>query len=82
MRRATVLVLLVSMMVFGLAPMASADVHPVSQAQCAPDDVESGAIGSRHAIDAGRPAAPIPVTASDGKAQGKGGAAPANGTHC
>ncbi|HUH07057.1 MAG TPA: hypothetical protein VML96_04530 [Egibacteraceae bacterium] len=82
MRRATVLLLLALTMAFSLAPVAWADVHGVSQAQCSPDGVLSGAIRSRHAIEFGRPGAPIPVTASGGSTQGQGGAAPANGTNC
>ena len=56
-----------------------ADVHGVSQAQCGLA-AQSGATMSRDAP--GRPDAPIPVMASDGKTQGKGGAASANGTNC
>jgi hypothetical protein len=83
MRRITSILLLMSLLVIGLAPMAAADVHGVSQANCAPVGVASGAIGSRHAIgEPGRPAAPIPVTASDGRSQGKGGQADAQGRHC
>jgi hypothetical protein len=59
---------------------ASADVHGVSQAGCAPDGVASGAISSRGAP--GRPDAPIPVTASGGRTQGEGGDAPAQGQNC
>ncbi|MPZ73190.1 MAG: hypothetical protein GEU74_08160 [Nitriliruptorales bacterium] len=82
MRRATLLAALALMMMLGMAPSASADVHGVSQAQCAAEGVQSGAIASRHAVDMGRPGAPIPVTASDGRTEGPGGAAPANGTNC
>ena len=56
-----------------------ADVHGVSQAQCGLAG-QSGATVSRD--KGGRPDFPIPVTASDGKTQGKGGAASANGTNC
>jgi hypothetical protein len=54
-----------------LAPgTASADVHGVSQAGCS-ENPKAGATQSRDAE--GRPGFPIPVTASDGKHQGKGG---------
>lgn len=83
MARFSLLVLLALMMTLSVAPAASADVHPVSQAQCAPEGVESGAIRARDAIgDPGRPAAPIPVFASDGRTEGRGGDAPAQGQHC
>jgi hypothetical protein len=61
---------------------ASADVHGVSQAGCAggPGDSRSGAQMSRDAQ--GRPGAPIPVTASEGRHEGKGGDANAQGTNC
>jgi hypothetical protein len=58
-------------MAFTAGP-ASADVHGVSQAGCGASP-NAGATASEHAIDNGRPAAPIPVTASGGKTQGKAG---------
>ena len=84
MRKAIVLVFLLALMLLalGVAP-AFADVHPVAQAGCAADGVASGAIASRHAIgEEGRPAAPIPVVASDGKTKGKAGAATPTPTKC
>jgi len=65
MRKHTMLLmaLVISLLTLGAAP-ALADVHLVAQAGCAPAGVLAGAIGSRHAIDDGRPAAPIMVTAS------------------
>ena len=51
---------------------AGADVHGVSQAGCGASP-NSGATASEQAIDNGRPGAPIPVTASGGRTQGKGG---------
>jgi hypothetical protein len=56
----------------GTAP-AAADVHVVSQAACGASE-NSGATMSRDAV--GRPDAPIPVTASEGRTQGKGGMLP------
>jgi hypothetical protein len=83
MRRVVAVLVAAAAMVTGLATgTAGADVHGVSQADCAPDGVPSGAIASRPAIEHGRPAALIPVTASGGKTQGKGGEAPAQGTNC
>jgi hypothetical protein len=61
---------------------ASADVHGVSQAGCAPDGVPAGATAEASRDAPGRPDAPIPVTASDGKTQSKGGGAQAQGTNC
>jgi anti-sigma factor RsiW len=55
------------------AGTASADVHGVSQAGCAANGAPSGASQEQSRTAPGRPAAPIPVTASDGKHQGKGG---------
>ena len=81
-RRIVVIVATLALMMGTLAMTAGADVHPVSQAQCAPDGVASGAIASRHAIgDPGRPTAPIPTNAS-GATRGSGGAAGANGVNC
>jgi hypothetical protein len=61
---------------------ASADVHGVSQAGCAPDGVPSGATAAASRAAPGRPDAPIPVTASDGRTQGMGGDADAQGANC
>ena len=55
-------------------------VHNVSNAQCAPAGVLSGALQSAGAP--GRPAAQIPVTASGGRTQGQGGSFTAEGTFC
>ncbi len=64
MRRHIVLVVVLVLGLMMAAAPAVADVHLVAEAGCAPDGVAAGAIGSRHAIDNGRPAAPIMVTAS------------------
>ena len=61
---------------------ASADVHGVSQAGCAPDGVPAGATAQSSRDAPGRPDAPIPVTASEGKTESEGGVAPAQGTNC
>lgn len=87
MRRQTVLLiaLVLSLLILGTVP-AAADVHLVAQAGCAPAGVESGAIGSRHAIESGRPAAPIMVSASPWSAAEFPGAvnsqADPQGTNC
>ena len=69
-----------------LATPAMAHVHGISNAQCAPAGVASGAQQSAHAIgDPGRPAAPIPRTASGKSAAewtGQGGTFDAQGTFC
>ncbi len=64
------------------ATPAMADVHGVTQAGCAAPGAPSGATsdGSRNAP--GRPDAPIPVSASDGRTQGQAGHADAQGTNC
>jgi hypothetical protein len=81
MRRVFLLMAVLAVVALALAGVpASADVHGVSQAGCAPDGVPSGAISSRGAP--GRPDAPIPVSASDGRTQGQGGDAPAQGQNC
>jgi len=57
-------------------------VHNVSNAQCAPAGVLSGALQSALVGAPGRPAAQIPVSASDGRTQGQGGSFTAQGTFC
>lgn len=66
-------------LVVALMGPAGADVHGVSQANCGKSD-SSGATQSRDAE--GRPEAPIPADASDGRTQGRGGAADAQGQNC
>jgi hypothetical protein len=69
--RRVITVLGASAVAIGLAAApASADVHGVSQAGCS-GNPKAGATQSMDAE--GRPGAPIPVTASDGKHQGEGG---------
>ena len=85
MRRLIVLAVVVVLLALGATP-ALADVHLIAQAGCAPDGVASGAIASRHAIDSGRPAAPIMVDASPFTAATHPGnvnsQADPNGTNC
>jgi hypothetical protein len=69
------------LLTLGTAP-ASADVHGVSQAGCAPTGVPSGATTDASQEAPGRPDPPIPFRASDERTQGKGGDAPAEGTNC
>ena len=83
MRRFVLPLLVVTVILVAMAATpALADVHLVSQAGCAAGDAPSGATsdGSRNAP--GRPDAPIPVTASGGRTEGRGGQADAQGTNC
>ena len=64
------------------APVAGADVHAISAADCARDGTSAGATAPASRAAPGRPDAPIPVTASDGRTQSRGGEAPAQGTNC
>jgi hypothetical protein len=88
MKRVGAVLTVAGAMAVGLsAGTASADVHGVSKAECAPTGVLSGAIQSgEEGVDApGRPAAPIPVSASPfslATFPGKGNDAPAQGTFC
>jgi hypothetical protein len=83
MRRAVAVLVAAAALALALAAgTASADVHVVSQAGCAPDGVPSGATAQASRDAPGRPDAPIPVTASEGNTQGEGGDAPAQGTNC
>jgi hypothetical protein len=83
MRRVVAALAVSAATVTALAPgTAGADVHAVSQAGCARDGAPSGATAPESRGAPGRPDAPIPVTASDGKTQSKGGDAPAQGTNC
>jgi hypothetical protein len=69
------------LLALGGAP-ALADVHGVSKAECAADGAPSGATTDASHNAPGRPDAPIPVSASDGRTQGQGNDAPAQGTNC
>lgn len=71
MRRVLAILVAAAAMAVGLsAGTAGARVHGVSQAGCANNPALSGA---NQAQGVGIPGTPIPVTASGGKTQGKGG---------
>ena len=76
------LLVLALVLVAMVATPAFADVHVVSQAGCAADGAPSGATSDGSRSAPGRPDAPIPVTASDGRTQGRAGHADAQGTNC
>ena len=83
MRRVVAVLLAAGAMVVGLnAGTAGADVHGVSQAGCAAPGAPSGATSDGSRAAPSRSDALIPVTASDGRTQGKGAAAPAQGANC
>jgi hypothetical protein len=65
-----------------VATPAAADVHGVSNAECAAPGAPSGASTDASRAAPGRPDVPIPVTASDGRTQGRGNDADAQGTNC
>jgi hypothetical protein len=82
-RRLIVVLSAAALMLLALGtPSASADVHGVSQAGCAAPGAPSGATTEASQDAPGRPDAPIPRNASDGRTQGKGGDAPAQSTNC
>jgi hypothetical protein len=64
------------------ATPALADVHGVSNAECAAPGAPSGATAEGSRAAPGRPDAPIPFTASDERTQGRGNDADAQGTNC
>lgn len=74
-------VLAVVLLAMGVTP-AVADVHGVSNAECAAPGAPSGATTEASRSAPGRPDAPIPVTASDGRTQGRANDAEAQGTNC
>jgi hypothetical protein len=83
MRRVVAVIAAAAAMVTALATgTASADVHGISAAECAAPGAPSGATAPASRAAPGRPDAPIPVTASGGETQSKGGLAPAQGTNC
>ncbi len=80
MRRAILMLLAAGLLLLtALAGTAVADVHGVSQAGCG-ESSNAGATQSRDVE--GRPGAPIPRTASDGRTEGQGGTADAEGENC
>lgn len=83
MRRFVVRLLVLASVLFAVGSTpAVADVHGVSNAECAPTGVPSGATTQASRNAPGRPDAPIPVTASDGRTQGRGNDADAQGVNC
>ena len=83
MRRAIVLVFLLALMLLALgAAPAFGQVHGVSQAGCAADTVVVVAAAGANLSSDNSPLGPIPVTASDSRTQGRGGAAGAEGIFC
>ena len=80
--RRLLLPLLTSAILAAAATPAIADVHGVSNAECAAPGAPSGATSEGSRSAPGRPAAPIPVTASKGRTQGRGDEADAQGTNC
>jgi hypothetical protein len=82
-RRSVVRLLVPTLMLLGAgATPAGADVHAVSNAGCAAPGAPSGATTDASRNAPGRPDAPIPADASDGRTQGQGGEADAQGTNC
>ena len=83
MRRFIVRLLMLAFVLFAVgATPAVADVHGVTNAECAAPGAPSGATTQASRNAPGRPDAPIPVTASDGRTQGRGNDADAQGTNC
>jgi hypothetical protein len=83
MRRFVLPLVVLALVLFAMvATPAMADVHGVSQAECAAPGAPSGATSDGSRSAPGRPDAPIPVTASDGRTQGRGDDADAQGTNC
>ena len=78
-KRILVVVAMVLLLLTALGGTALADVHAISQAGCG-NSAQAGATQSREAP--GRPDAPIPVSASEGRTQGQGGQADAEGQNC
>jgi hypothetical protein len=83
MRRFVLPLVVLALVLFAMvATPAMADVHGVSQAECAAPGAPSGATSDGSRSAPGRPDAPIPVSASDGRTQGRGDDADAQGTNC
>jgi hypothetical protein len=75
------MVLTLMLLTAGATP-AGADVHGVSNAECAAPGAPSGATTDASRNAPGRPDAPIPDDASNGRTQGQGDDADAQGTNC
>jgi hypothetical protein len=83
MRRFVLPLLVLALVLLAMAATpAMADVHAVSQAGCAAPGAPSGATTEASQEAPGRPDRPIPEKASDGRTQGRGGQADAQGTNC
>lgn len=83
MRGIVIRAVVLAVMLFALAASpAVADVHGVSNAGCAASGAPSGATTDASRAAPGRPDGPIPVTASDGRTQGRAGDADAQGVNC
>ena len=83
MWRGLVRPLVMALMLFAVgATPAVAAVHNVSNAGCAAPGAPSGASTDASQNAPGRPDGQIPVNASDGRTQGQGGDAEAQGTNC
>ena len=83
MRRFIVRLVVLVLVLFGaVASPAVADVHGVSNAECAALGAPSGATTDASRAAPGRPDAPIPVTASELRTAGRGDDADAQGTNC
>ena len=85
MKRAIRPLILALTLAGAMATPALAHVHNISNAQCAPTGVLSGALQSAAVGAPGRPAAQIPQTASGRTGDewtGKGGTFVANGVNC
>ena len=83
MRRFIVRLVVLVLVLFGaVATPAVADVHSVSNAECAAPGAPSGATTDASRDAPGRPDGQIPETASDDRTQGRGGDADAKGTNC
>jgi hypothetical protein len=74
--------LLAAMLALAIATPAFADVHGVSNAECARRPAPSGASSEGSQSAPGRPGRPIPETASGGRTEGRANDAPRQGTFC
>jgi hypothetical protein len=85
MARSVLRALILALMLAAMTTPALAHVHSISNAQCAPTGVLSGALQAAAVGAPGRPAAQIPQTASGRTGDawtGQGGAFVASGTNC
>lgn len=85
MARSVLRPLILAVILAAMSTPALAHVHGISNAQCAPTGVLSGALQAALVGAPGRPAAQIPQTASGRTGEawtGQGGAFVASGTNC